>query len=89
MNEAYTSSLSIKEERIAGLESRLKESRDRNMQLQEQMRGLRQSYEALQQRREEEALQTSTPPKHRSVASLVGSLQALISGSFSGLVYFS
>jgi predicted nucleic acid-binding Zn-ribbon protein len=65
MNEVHSNSLSIKEERIHALESRLKESMERNAKLQEQIKDLRTNYEALQQRREEDIVLQSAPV-HRS-----------------------
>lgn len=66
MNEAHAKSLAIKDERIVALESRLKESMDRNSQLQEQIKDVRTSYEALQQRREEDRMLQSSPAASRT-----------------------
>ena len=59
MEKAFKNTLDIKEEKIHALESRLEESKNRNLELQDQLRNTKRSYEAFQQRREEEVLQAS------------------------------
>lgn len=59
MEETFRRTLEIKEEKVQALESRLDESKSRNLQLQNDLRDIKRSYEALQQRREEEALVAS------------------------------
>ncbi|ELU01156.1 hypothetical protein CAPTEDRAFT_219709 [Capitella teleta] len=65
MNDAQSNSLAIKEERINALESRLRESMERNSRLQEQIKDVRTNYEALQQRRDEDIMLQSAP-SHRT-----------------------
>ncbi|XP_029365594.1 girdin [Echeneis naucrates] len=57
-------SLQIKEDKIAALEARLQESSNLNLQLRQQLKTVKLSYEALQQRLEEEekTVPSSIPP---------------------------
>ena len=59
MEDALHKSMAIKEEKIHALESRLEESKSRNVRLQEELRDVKRRYEALQQRREEEGVPPS------------------------------
>ncbi|XP_053183082.1 girdin-like [Scomber japonicus] len=55
-------SLQIKEDKMAALEARLQESSTLNQQLRQELKNVRLSYEALQQRQEEEWTAVSTTP---------------------------
>ncbi|XP_053711135.1 girdin-like [Synchiropus splendidus] len=60
-------SLQIKEDKMASLEARLQESSNLNQQLRQELKAVRLSYEALQQRQEEEETgATRTPPPKES-----------------------
>ncbi|XP_058496123.1 girdin-like isoform X2 [Solea solea] len=62
-------SLHIKEDKIAALEARLQESSTLNQQLRHELRAVKLSYEALQQRQEEEWTASSpNPPSQASKA---------------------
>ncbi|KAM7393782.1 hypothetical protein PAMP_020631 [Pampus punctatissimus] len=57
-------SLQIKEDKMAALEARLQESSNLNQQLRQELKNVRMSYEALQQRQEEEwTAVSSTSPR--------------------------
>ncbi|XP_076584178.1 girdin-like isoform X1 [Chaetodon auriga] len=57
-------SLQIKEDKMAALEVRLQESSNLNQQLRQELKTVKLSYEALQQRQEEElTASSSTPPR--------------------------
>ncbi|KAM9363607.1 girdin-like [Symphorus nematophorus] len=57
-------SLQIKDDKMAALEARLQESSNLNQQLRQELKTVKLSYEALQQRREEELTASgSTPPR--------------------------
>ncbi|KAM3864564.1 girdin-like [Diretmus argenteus] len=55
-------SLQIKEDKMAALEARLQESSTLNQQLRQELKTVKQNYEALQQREEEEWIASSSPP---------------------------
>ncbi|KAK5866476.1 hypothetical protein PBY51_020664 [Eleginops maclovinus] len=55
-------SLQIKEDKMAALEARLQESSALNQQLRQELKTVKQSYEALQQRQEEEWTASSCSP---------------------------
>ncbi|KAM9857695.1 girdin-like [Aulostomus maculatus] len=62
-------SLQIKEDKMAALEARLQESSTLNLQLRQELKTVRVSYEALQQRQEEERIaSSSTPPQETGKA---------------------
>ncbi|XP_030637695.1 girdin [Chanos chanos] len=56
-------SLEIKEEKIAALEARLQESSSLNQQLRHELKTVKQNYEALLQREEEERAGGTSPPQ--------------------------
>ncbi|XP_051802334.1 girdin isoform X2 [Acanthochromis polyacanthus] len=57
-------SLQIKDDKMAALEARLQESSSLNQQLRQELKTVKLSYEALQQRQEEEWMtSSSTPPR--------------------------
>uniref|UniRef100_UPI0037E8927B girdin n=1 Tax=Semicossyphus pulcher TaxID=241346 RepID=UPI0037E8927B len=57
-------SLQIKDDKMAAMEARLHESSNLNQQLRQELRTVKLSYEALQQRQEEEwTTSSSTPPR--------------------------
>ncbi|KAM9792615.1 girdin-like [Neosynchiropus ocellatus] len=64
-------SLQIKEDKMASLEARLKESSHLNQQLRQELKTVRLSYEALQQRQEEEGTATRTPPPKESMSEML------------------
>ncbi|XP_071360179.1 girdin-like isoform X2 [Trachinotus anak] len=62
-------SLQIKEDKMAALEARLQESATLNQQLRQELKTVKLSYEALQQRQEEEwSASSPTPPTETSKA---------------------
>nr|XP_046261029.1 girdin-like [Scatophagus argus] len=64
LESSLKKSLQIKEDKIAALEARLQESSNLNQQLRQELKSVKLSYEALQQRQEEElTASSSTPPK--------------------------
>ncbi|XP_032398847.1 girdin isoform X3 [Etheostoma spectabile] len=64
LESSLKKSLRIKEDKMASLEARLQESSTLNQQLRQELKTVKLSYEALQQRHEEEwTASSSTPPK--------------------------
>ncbi|XP_067440024.1 girdin isoform X3 [Thunnus thynnus] len=64
LESSLKKSLQIKEDKMAALEARLQESSTLNQQLRQELKNVRLSYEALQQRQEEEwTAASSTPPR--------------------------
>ena len=68
LEDSLTQSLSMKEERIFALESRLEESAARNCELSEELRSTERKLQALHQRHEEEAVSA-----HRTVLEMESS----------------
>ncbi|KAG7486968.1 hypothetical protein JOB18_043364 [Solea senegalensis] len=69
LESSLKDSLHIKEDKIAALEARLQESSTLNQQLRHELRAVKLSYEALQQRQEEEWTASSpNPPSQASKA---------------------
>ncbi|XP_029990351.1 girdin isoform X4 [Sphaeramia orbicularis] len=69
LESSLKKSLQIKEEKIAALEARLQESSTFNLQLRQELKTVKLSYEALQQRQEEEwTAPSSTPQRETSKA---------------------
>ncbi|XP_040892146.1 girdin-like [Toxotes jaculatrix] len=63
LESSLKKSLQIKEDKMAALEARLQESSTLNQQLRQELKTVKLSYEALQQRQEEEwTVSSSTPP---------------------------
>uniref|UniRef100_A0A671UDK5 Girdin-like n=1 Tax=Sparus aurata TaxID=8175 RepID=A0A671UDK5_SPAAU len=64
LESSLKKSLQIKEDKMAALEARLQESSNLNQQLRQELKTVKLSYEALQQRQEEELTASSpTPPR--------------------------
>ncbi|XP_070771586.1 girdin [Enoplosus armatus] len=64
LESSLKKSLQIKEDKMAALDARLQESSTLNQQLRQELRTVKLSYEALQQRQEEEwTASSSTPPR--------------------------
>ncbi|XP_051241072.1 girdin isoform X2 [Dicentrarchus labrax] len=63
LESSLKKSLQIKDDKMAALEARLQESSNLNQQLRQELKTVKLSYEALQQRQEEETALTSTPPR--------------------------
>ncbi|XP_039655616.1 girdin-like isoform X1 [Perca fluviatilis] len=64
LESSLKKSLRIKEDKMAALEARLQESSTLNQQLRQELKTVKLSYEALQQRHEEEwTASSSTPPR--------------------------
>ncbi|XP_044046746.1 girdin isoform X2 [Siniperca chuatsi] len=64
LESSLKKSLQIKEDKMAALEARLQESSTLNQQLRQELKTVKLSYEALQQKREEEwTASSSTPPR--------------------------
>ncbi|XP_022537587.2 girdin isoform X3 [Astyanax mexicanus] len=63
LESTLKSSLEIKEEKIASLEARLKESSNLNQELRQELKTVKKNYEALRQREEEERMVHSSPPR--------------------------
>uniref|UniRef100_A0A8B9HN69 Coiled-coil domain containing 88A n=1 Tax=Astyanax mexicanus TaxID=7994 RepID=A0A8B9HN69_ASTMX len=72
LESTLKSSLEIKEEKIASLEARLKESSNLNQELRQELKTVKKNYEALRQREEEERMVHSSPPR------VVGDSQSVI-----------
>uniref|UniRef100_A0A4W6C299 Coiled-coil domain containing 88Aa n=1 Tax=Lates calcarifer TaxID=8187 RepID=A0A4W6C299_LATCA len=69
LESSLKKSLQIKEDKMAALEARLQESSALNQQLRQELKTVKLSYEALQQRQEEEGTASgSTPPTETSKA---------------------
>ncbi|GAA6220271.1 girdin-like [Lates japonicus] len=69
LESSLKKSLQIKEDKMAALEARLQESSALNQQLRQELKTVKLSYEALQQRQEEEGtVLGSTPPTETSKA---------------------
>ncbi|XP_045902546.1 girdin-like isoform X4 [Micropterus dolomieu] len=62
LESSLKKSLKIKEDKIAALEARLQESSTLNQQLRQELKTVKLSYEALQQRQEEEWTASSSTP---------------------------
>ncbi|XP_028277326.1 girdin-like [Parambassis ranga] len=69
LESSLKKSLQIKDDKMVALEARLQESFSLNQQLRQELRTVKLSYEALQQRQEEEWTTTlsSTPPREHSM----------------------
>ncbi|KAL7404929.1 hypothetical protein ABVT39_021243 [Epinephelus coioides] len=69
LESSLKKSLQIKEDKMAALEARLQESSNLNQQLRQELKTVKLSYEALQQRQEEEwTASSSTPPRETGKA---------------------
>ncbi|XP_049428383.1 girdin-like isoform X5 [Epinephelus fuscoguttatus] len=69
LESSLKKSLQIKEDKMAALEARLQESSNLNQQLRQELKTVKLSYEALQQRQEEEWTASSpTPPRETGKA---------------------
>ncbi|XP_068585175.1 girdin [Cebidichthys violaceus] len=69
LESSLKKSLQIKEDKMAALEARLQESSTLNQHLRQELRTVKLSYEALQQRQEEEwTASSSTPPRETGKA---------------------
>ncbi|XP_059185400.1 girdin-like [Centropristis striata] len=69
LESSLKKSLQIKEDKMAALEARLQESSTLNLQLRQELKTVKLSYEALQQRQEEEwTASSSSPPSETGKA---------------------